>query len=148
MYKGPRLTQQELDALLDKLKETPVYTRKDWQWEKSVRYSGEDNPMKRPEVAEKISKSKTGKPRSQYVKDKVRATNKIKHAGRSNGHYGKGDVYRVTTPEGGTFIGTPLDIKEKYGVQPANLREYALRARPCTKGKFKNYLFEIWTEIE
>ena len=131
------LTEKEYEKLLDTSDD-----KEQWRWENSMR-GKLNNPMKRPEVAEKIAKGKTGISRPKYVKNKIRETNKVKHAGKDNGHYGKGDKYKVTTPEGDTFIGTPLDIKEKYGLQPANLREYALRAKPCTKGKFKNFLFEI-----
>jgi len=131
------LPEEEFDELLDTSNDI-----EEWRWYNTMK-GKLSNPMHDPVNAKKISELRTGVPREKATIEKIRATNKIKHAGRKNGHYGKGDKYRVTTPEGITFIGTPLDIKEKFGVQPANLREYAQRAKPCTKGKFKGYLFEI-----
>ena len=141
------MTQEELQNLLDGLDKGPLGTRKEYEWDSAIRlsnYATSNNPMKDPEIARKNAISRVGSKKSKVVKDRISALNKINHAGRKNGHYGKGDQYKVTTPEQEIFIGTPLDIKEKYDLQPANLREYAIRNKPCTKGKFKGYLFQIY----
>ena len=95
--------------------------------------------------------SYSGVPKSpEHTKKVIEAWTETKReewmTGRENNSYGKYAHYRVTTPEGEVFIGPPYDIREKFGIGMANLREYALRAKPCTKGKFKNYLFQIYNQ--
>lgn len=116
------MTQEELQKALDELDKGLLGQRKEWEWDRAMRASTLGETYK-----EQISKT----------------NRKNNYKGYGNHNYGKGDNYKVTTPEGTTFIGAPLDIKEKFGLQPANLREYAQRAKPCTKGKFKGFTFEI-----
>ena len=142
------MDSKSLQELLDSLDEGLLGTRTEDQWERSFKFMT-DNPMKRPEIAEKISQSKTGKKRSKALKDKVSKTTRDgRQKGTNNNHYGKGDTYKVTTPEGTVLIGTCSEISNKFNILAGNVREYALRGKPCTKGKFKGFLFEIVVSCE
>ena len=46
MYTGKRLSQEELDALLDTLKDTEIGTRKDYQWARSQKMYYQNNDKK------------------------------------------------------------------------------------------------------
>ena len=117
------MDSKELQKYLDSLDNGLLGARKEWEWDRARRASN----------------------LGETYKDQISRTNKSKdHTGKNNHRYGKGDRYKVTSPEGEVYEGYPSDIRERYNITPANLREYAQRAKPCIKGKFKGYLFEIY----
>lgn len=65
--------------------------------------------------------------------------------GRNNSVYGKTTRYKVTTPDGEIFIGFLYDIHEKFGYS-SNLPMFAKRGTLIQRGKYKNYLIEIYQE--
>lgn len=76
-----KYTQQDLDQVLDKIKQGPIGQKKDWQWEQSINMLGDHrNKGKKLTNAhiEKIANTKRGKSLTEEHKRKQSITNKTR----------------------------------------------------------------------
>ena len=157
------MTREEVQKILDDLKKGPLGRRSDAQWDSAYRLkelSTHNNPMKRPEIAKKISDIHKGKVLSQQHKDKISKTKKEigafkgvnnywagSHRTGSNApNYGKGNKYiEVSTG----YIGTPLEVMNKFNItKDTYIYNSVRRDKPISSGPFQGLHFQVYNEKE
>lgn len=112
-----KYTQQDLDKVLDKLKQGPLGKRKDWQWDNSAWMSTNGNIAKSKEAREKMSSKAKDRCKdgwstpNRYEWTVEDNPNKGGLKGKDNPVFGKGAIYRELSTG---FEGTFFEMKTRF----------------------------------